>query len=137
MGETFVFGGRPYEYLRHGHNNARGNERTVEVPIALAEIHACAGKVLEVGNVLSNYEPAKYMIVDKYERAPGVVSEDCLTFTTGAPYDLIVSVSTLEHGWDWSRSGQGEDHQGGAPPANATHLVRQAHRDAASLVGTS
>ena len=44
--------------------------------------------------------PAAHTVIDKYEHAPGVVNADALTFS-GGPYDLIVSISTLEHvGYD-------------------------------------
>jgi hypothetical protein len=58
-------------------------------------------RVLEVGNVLSHYFPARHQVLDKYERAAGVINEDVVDFSPGRSYDLIVSVSTLEHvGWD-------------------------------------
>ena len=39
--------------------------------------------------------------MDKYEHAPGVINEDVVSFSPQRTYDLIVSVSTLEHvGWD-------------------------------------
>jgi len=51
--------------------------------------------------VLSHYFAVKHDIVDKYEIAPSVVNEDLVNFKPGKKYDLIVSISTLEHvGWD-------------------------------------
>lgn len=56
---------------------------------------------MEVGNVLSHYGPVKYDVLDKYEKADGVINEDICTFPSEKKYDLIVSISTLEHvGWD-------------------------------------
>jgi SAM-dependent methyltransferase len=41
--------------------------------------------------------------LDKYEKAPGVINEDVVDFNSDKKYDLIVSISTLEHvGWDES-----------------------------------
>lgn len=58
-------------------------------------------RVLEVGNVLAHYFPVAHDRVDKYERAPGVINEDVVDYRPGKAYDLIVSISTLEHvGWD-------------------------------------
>jgi SAM-dependent methyltransferase len=58
-------------------------------------------RVLEVGNVLSQYTRVSHEVVDKYERAPGVINEDVVAFVPDKLYDLIISVSTLEHvGWD-------------------------------------
>ena len=66
---------------------------------------ACAecagGRVLEVGNVLSHYFPVRHELVDKYERGRKVRNLDVLEVGGGEKYDLIVSISTLEHvGWD-------------------------------------
>jgi SAM-dependent methyltransferase len=57
--------------------------------------------VLEVGNVLSHYFPVDHDVVDKYERARKVINVDVVDFEPVKKYDLIVSISTLEHiGWD-------------------------------------
>ena len=99
---SFVLGDRRYDYFWHDYNMTWRNERCVEVPIARAELTAAAGRrVLEVGNVLSHYQPVAHDILDKYERAPGVWNQDVIDFAPAAPYDLIISLSTLEHvGWD-------------------------------------
>ncbi len=58
-------------------------------------------RILEIGNVLSNYYDISHDIVDKYEKAPNVINKDVVDFKTNDKYDLIVSISTLEHvGWD-------------------------------------
>ena len=49
------------------------------------------------GNVLLHYFPADHEIVDKYEKGDGIVNEDIVNFRPGKKYDLIVSISTLEH----------------------------------------
>ena len=36
-------------------------------------------------------------MIDKYERVPGVIEADAAEFEPSQKYDLIVSVSTLEH----------------------------------------
>lgn len=61
-----------------------------------------AGKrVLEVGNVLSNYSSITHDVLDKYESSDGVINEDIICFNHGKQYDLIICISTLEHiGWD-------------------------------------
>lgn len=62
---------------------------------------SCEGSILEVGNVLSHYFLFNHDIVDKYEKAEGVVNEDVTKITFSKKYDLIISISTLEHvGWD-------------------------------------
>ena len=99
---TFSFNHRDYEYTVHRHKHTWLSERAVEIPIAKALLDDHAGaRVLEVGNVLAHYIEAGHPVVDKYERAPGVVNVDVLDLAPTEPLDLILSVSTLEHvGWD-------------------------------------
>jgi hypothetical protein len=99
---TCTFRGERYPYFLHGYNVTWCNERAVEIPIVWAEVSRGDGRrVLEVGNVLSHYFAVTHDVIDKFERAPGVRNEDAVSFRAGRPYDLIVSISTLEHvGWD-------------------------------------
>ncbi|HEX3272673.1 MAG TPA: hypothetical protein VHR15_18660 [Ktedonobacterales bacterium] len=99
---TFTFQGATYKYLFRRYNSTYGNERAVEIPIAMAEVGKYAeDRVLEVGNVLAHYYPHHHQVVDKYERADGVMNADIVDFQPEKRYDLIVSISTLEHvGWD-------------------------------------
>jgi SAM-dependent methyltransferase len=76
------------------------SERAVEIPFAHAFYLGNRGpRTLEVGNVLANrFEPpAGYDVVDKYEAGPRIRNEDIATFRASEPYDLILSVSTIEH----------------------------------------
>jgi len=99
---SFVLVGRRHNYFWHDYNMTWRNERCVEVAIARAELAAAAGRrVLEVGNVLSHYQPVAHDIVDKYERAPRVWNQDVIDFRPAQRYDLILCLSTIEHvGWD-------------------------------------
>jgi hypothetical protein len=101
-GNKFQFQGRQYEYFFHFYNLTWRNERTVEIPIARQIVKEWRGKqILEVGNVLSHYISFEHDIVDKYERGKGVINQDIVDFRPNHKYDLIVSISTLEHvGWD-------------------------------------
>lgn len=78
------------------------NERLVELPIFIDILGENKGKkILEVGNVLSNFIKTKHDVLDKYEVVSGVINEDVVSFSPKDKYDLIVSISTLEHvGWD-------------------------------------
>lgn len=103
---TFTLGGRGYPYLRHRYLDTASSERAVELPVALALLHeaqaAPARRVLEVGDVLTHHAWSDHLVVDLYGRRPGVVNEDIASFT-GGPFDLVLSVSTVEHiGWDES-----------------------------------
>jgi hypothetical protein len=99
---TFRFREEDYEYFWHRYNTTWRNERSVEVPIIQRMVDRHGGKrILEVGNVLSHYFPGAHDILDKYERADGVMNRDILDFHPASGYDLIVAISTLEHvGWD-------------------------------------
>lgn len=100
--QLFEFQGRPYECFYHIRGLTHLHERTVEIPIAIELISKFRGRrILEIGNVLSNYTKLEHDIVDKYETAPGVINQDVVDFRPGGRYDLIMSISTLEHvGWD-------------------------------------
>ena len=100
--KTFVFNGQRYHYFYHAYNRTWKNERGVEIPIFGEIVQAHRGKrILEVGNVLSHYFHIQHDVLDKYEIAPGVINQDIVDFSPSEKYDLIVSISTLEHiGWD-------------------------------------
>jgi hypothetical protein len=100
--KTFQLDSREYEYLYHPYNRTWKNERGVEIPIFRELLLQYQSKrVLEVGNVLSHYFPIHHDVVDKYEVSPGVINKDIVEFVPPQKYDLIVSISTLEHvGWD-------------------------------------
>jgi SAM-dependent methyltransferase len=97
-GRSFALGGERYPYFLHSYNLTWSNERAVEVPVVRRLVQAQAGRrVLEVGNVLAHYFRVTHRVVDKFERAAGVVNADAAEFDTGERFDLIVSISTLEH----------------------------------------
>lgn len=93
-----VLGGVSFPYLLHDYNKAWTCERTVEVPFAKYYLDQHPpDRVLEVGNVLAHYYQTTHQVVDKYEVAPGVLNEDVVGIDTARKYDLIISISTLEH----------------------------------------
>lgn len=99
---SFSFDGRRYRYFAHRYNSTWRSERAVEVPIVWEIVRRHRGqRILEVGNVLAHYFRVDHDRLDKYERAPGVINEDVVDYRPDRVYDLIVSISTLEHvGWD-------------------------------------
>ena len=97
-GGEFTYAGERYRLLRHPHKRTWTTERAVEVPIARRVLERHHGKrILEVGNVLSHYGPVSHDVVDKYETAAGVRNIDVLELEPEPRYDLILSISTLEH----------------------------------------
>ncbi|MEA2386534.1 MAG: hypothetical protein QOJ22_708 [Thermoleophilaceae bacterium] len=97
-GGSFELGGERYELLRSLRGRTWTTERAVEVPVARRVLDRHAGRrVLEVGNVLSHYGPVEHEVVDKYERAPGVANVDVLDLPAQPGYDLVLTISTLEH----------------------------------------
>lgn len=100
--EKFIFCGKEYEYFYHDYNMTWANERAIEVPIIKEKLDLFKNRhVLEVGNVLSHYFPLWWDVLDKYEKSKDMINEDVVNFKPKKKYDLIVSISTLEHvGWD-------------------------------------
>lgn len=100
--KTFTVAGRTYAYFYRWYNQTWRNERAVEVPLIWSLLQSARdANVLEVGNVLSHFFTVKHVVVDKFERAPGVLNCDIIDHAPPTGYDLIVSISTLEHvGWD-------------------------------------
>jgi len=95
---SFTFGGAEYRYFVHPYNETWRNERAVELPIVLRAVDDHRGaRVLEIGNVLAHYGRRGHDVVDKYEAAPGVRSVDVVELEAARPYDLVVTISTLEH----------------------------------------
>lgn len=99
---TFEFQGKTYEYAYPEYHPAWDNERAVELPIIWDfYMNSNAEKVLEIGNVLSHNYQHSHDVVDKYEEEEGVINEDIVSYDPPAKYDLIISISTLEHvGYD-------------------------------------
>ena len=95
---SFEFEGRRLDCFYHKYNMTWAGERTVEIPIAKTYLDAYQGRdILEVGNVMPHYFPARYDIVDKFEKGDRVINQDILEFQPGHQYDLILSISTFEH----------------------------------------
>lgn len=99
----FTFNNKAYKYFYHHYNTTWRNERTIEIPIVLEILRNYKPEnVLEVGNVLSHYVPVRHHVLDKYEKSEkNITNEDVVDFEPGRKYDLIVSISTIEHvGYD-------------------------------------
>jgi cyclopropane fatty-acyl-phospholipid synthase-like methyltransferase len=86
----------------HFYNATWRGSRAVEIPIGKMIIDELIeeynGDILEVGNVLNHYfKEIDHKIVDLCEEAEGVINEDIETFNPKEKYDLIISISTIEH----------------------------------------
>jgi hypothetical protein len=46
---------------------------------------------------MGHYLPGHHTVVDKYEAGPGVLNVDVADLDLGSKFDLILSISTLEH----------------------------------------
>lgn len=96
--KTFTFCNKKYKYFYHLYNRTIAGERIVEIPIVYNILAKYKNKdVLEVGNVMSHYFPIKHKVLDKYEKSPLVINKDVATVNLRKKFDLIISVSTLEH----------------------------------------
>jgi hypothetical protein len=98
----FHFEGKELPYLIHPYNLSWVNERTVEIPVILDYIkNSKAKNILEVGAVLKHYTKINWEILDKFEKGTGITNQDIVDFKPDKKYDLIISISTLEHvGYD-------------------------------------
>lgn len=95
---AFVFLSEKYEYYFHKYSQTWRNERTVEIPIVKKIVEENEGKlILEIGNVLAHYGEAEWDIVDKHEISSQAINKDIVDYRPDNKYDLIVSISTLEH----------------------------------------
>lgn len=108
--KVFLYLGKTYEYFYRGYQRTWRNERAVEIPVVWALVGENRGKnILEVGNVLAHYFDVDHTVLDKYEKYRGVINEDVVEFKPAKPFDLIVSISTLEHvGWDETDDAPGD-----------------------------
>jgi len=95
----FFFNGKKIQYENSFYNTSFFNERTVEIPMVKEIISSYKrNNFLEIGNVLQHYNyPESRVIVDKYEVSQNVINEDIETYSTQTKFNLIVSISTLEH----------------------------------------
>jgi len=100
--KTFNFQGKKYSYFYSRISSTWENHRQVEIPIMMEIVNKNKDKkILEVGNVLSQFYKFPHTVVDKYEVEEGVINEDIIDFNPKIKYDLIVSISTFEHiGYD-------------------------------------
>lgn len=95
---TFRLNKKVYRYFYHWYNFTWRNERAIEIALFLEVVrNNRKRRILEVGNVLSHYVPISHNVVDKYEKADGVINKDIIRYKQKKPYDLIISISTIEH----------------------------------------
>lgn len=100
MKDEFYIDSKKYHYLTHRYN-AIDSERAIEVPWTIDILKKTKGDVLEVGNVISHYISSDHEVLDKYEVGSKIINEDAVIYDTDNRYDLIISISTLEHiGYD-------------------------------------
>lgn len=101
---TFIFKGKAFNYFIHKFNTTWKSERTLEIPIIweiVAKSKSQGMRILEVGNVLSHYFSIDHDVLDLYDKANGVINQDVVDYKPSNKYNLIVSISTLEHvGWN-------------------------------------
>ncbi len=97
----FMFQNKRLPYFLHTKSLTWTNERAIEVPIAHSYISEDK-RILEVGAVLYHYYPdLKKDVLDKFEKGQGIINEDVIVYQPTLKYDLIISISTLEHvGYD-------------------------------------
>mgnify|MGYP006156100317 CR=1 FL=1 len=96
--KKIIFRDEKLNYLYSVYNKTYNNERALEIPIAKNILKRFkGGEILEIGNVLNHYINVKHVVVDKYEKYPGVINSDIIEFNSEIKFDLIISISTFEH----------------------------------------
>ncbi len=94
----FTFQDKIFAYSTHWYNRTWLCERTIEIPIFVSLLkHYDHSSILEVGNVISHYISIHHDIVDKYEASKSVINQDIMEFQTDRKYQIIITISTLEH----------------------------------------
>jgi hypothetical protein len=104
--KEFLFNSHPLEYFFHSYNNFGLSERAIEIPII--KYFLCQydyQEILEIGNVTNHYYDyfrnilagKNKRVVDKFERAPGVINLDIADYVPANKFDFIFSISTFEH----------------------------------------
>jgi hypothetical protein len=89
----FCFNNKFYSFC-----DTENPDRRVEIPIVATFYNKYIDKrILEIGNVLINHLPIKHDVVDKYDTSEHCIKQDIIDYTTDEKYDLILSISTLEH----------------------------------------
>lgn len=94
--------------LKYNFSNLyQGTERVVEIPVVvdfIKNLNIDKKRILEVGNTLSQFQNLyseidikSRRIVDKFEVADGVENLDIMTLPASEKYDIIFSISTMEH----------------------------------------
>lgn len=98
VGKSFKLNSKKYKYFYSLYNFTYASERCVEIPIILDLFSKHNPRtILEIGNVLSHYFPVSHTIIDKYEKASNVQNVDIVGYKPKRKFDLIVSISTIEH----------------------------------------
>jgi SAM-dependent methyltransferase len=95
--QPFTFRGTELSHFDHAYNSASANLRSIEVPIIRRYLADKRRRILEIGNVLSHYQTTTWPVIDIQEQGERVRNIDIMSFQPKEPYDLIVSISTLEH----------------------------------------
>jgi SAM-dependent methyltransferase len=98
----FIVGGKSYPYFLHPYNSTWNDERAVEISYMCELVRRATSegkRILEIGNVLSNYFAIAHEVVDKYEKSryPRLLNVDFNDFNPPEKYDVIISISTFEH----------------------------------------
>ena len=97
--KLFLFNDKLYNYYFAAYNNTILNEREIEIPIIADYLSKNpAENILEIGNVLSHYfANVQHDVLDRDEKGDNVINKDIVTYTSKKKYNLIVSISTMEH----------------------------------------
>ena len=94
----FLYKGGEIPYFYGRYQKTWINERSIEIPIGIEWLKRYKGReILEIGDTLRNYIEVNHEILDKFSKGEKIINEDIVDFSPSKKYDLIISISTIEH----------------------------------------
>lgn len=94
----FKYNNQLLNTFKHPYNRTSLNERIIEIPIFQHIIQKYTNaKILEVGAVMQHYQSINWPVIDKFEVGKAIINCDILNYQTTQKFDLIISISTIEH----------------------------------------
>jgi len=110
--------------------------RSVEIALGKLAFERFKGQyILEVGNTLHQYIGGYHLCVDQFDPEQRVIQKDILGFEAFGAFDLVISISTIEHiGYDTTY--HGNEKKEGWRAVQATRHCYNLMRDGGSLLAT-
>jgi len=94
---NFIYSGTQINYFNHKYNLILLNEKIIKILVIKFVLNLVKGKVLEVGDVFSNFGLRGDDVVDKYERyLKNLLNFDFRNSSSKHKYDFINSIPNIQ-----------------------------------------